>query len=80
MSCWTSFGTRKVWGRNGHSDRALSNCSFSQCTVLELPLSDLLKLEADDSPEFRRGCGGVFKDFVGVVSGMGWMASLAGGD
>jgi hypothetical protein len=47
---------------------------------LELPLSDLLNLEADDSPEFRRGCRGVFKDLVGVVSGIGWMASLAGLD
>jgi hypothetical protein len=47
---------------------------------LELPLSDLLNLEADDSPEFRRGCPGVFKDLVGVVWGICGMATHAGGD
>jgi hypothetical protein len=55
-------------GRIGHSSRSFSNCSFNQCTDLDPPLSDLLRLDAEDSPEFRLEWRGVANECVGVFS------------
>ena len=52
----------------GHSSRSFSNCSFNQCTDLDPPLSDLLRFDAEDSPEFRLEWCGVVNECVGVFS------------